>query len=588
MTSTPDCVSLRPDTLSTTSADISLPSSFTFGFLANPFLDFSSYQHGMPTSSFVRDAEYSFAHGSIHSNADVFLQPISALAASSPHALFSFPVASSSTLPRFYSKALVDPQESSPKTPICSNKSSPPLLFSESTNKLLDGIPFTLSSSPSQVARTDLTSLLDCGSSPVVRRSQGDITPLFGRGGEVIIASQEQNRHEVKHAGEAKILEPNLELPSTTKRNTPFFQRLCRSHCKEHLPSPSSSHPDAKLPPPLASPFKLQTVPSQSVIGENSRSIIASDAPETPVREPLANREPSQSSFVPNRKLYLGLDFSPLSELSPFSPASSQSPLPFNLRTIFEEEDRKHHMNTRSRVRVRVGIESVSTPRSIAKSQTLVMSKPLRRKRKRVFLDEKAEESRSIDNDSEDENCPPMKRNKISNSETRPLTRVASSLRSTRQAGPITYLSQIKKSSISTIRASPQEPSVVSLAVEEAGRPSSSITSLTSTSRCRRTFPSKIPINTAFPLFYRQFPVSSYFYPNEDSDVSILATTKTKPAPVAHIYDVHDPYNLYTPRFTRGIGKNKLGMCPICFEPFERGGADHSEWLAMKFSAYKW
>jgi len=45
-------------------------------------------------------------------------------------------------------------------------------------------------------------------------------------------------------------------------------------------------------------------------------------------------------------------------------------------------------------------------------------------------------------------------------------------------------------------------------------------------------------------------------------------------------------YDLYTPRFTKGIGHDKVGLCPICFESAERGGADRAEWLAMKTSAY--
>lgn len=62
----------------------------------------------------------------------------------------------------------------------------------------------------------------------------------------------------------------------------------------------------------------------------------------------------------------------------------------------------------------------------------------------------------------------------------------------------------------------------------------------------------------------------------------------TKPPPIAQLNEPRNAYDLYTPRFTRGIGKTKLGLCPICFEPIRRGGADRAEWLAMKVSAYKW
>ena len=47
------------------------------------------------------------------------------------------------------------------------------------------------------------------------------------------------------------------------------------------------------------------------------------------------------------------------------------------------------------------------------------------------------------------------------------------------------------------------------------------------------------------------------------------------------------PYDLYTPRFVKGKGRDKVGLCPICIEPVERGGEGRQLWLAMKFSAYK-
>ncbi|KAF8530127.1 hypothetical protein BU17DRAFT_35767, partial [Hysterangium stoloniferum] len=47
-------------------------------------------------------------------------------------------------------------------------------------------------------------------------------------------------------------------------------------------------------------------------------------------------------------------------------------------------------------------------------------------------------------------------------------------------------------------------------------------------------------------------------------------------------------YDLYTPRFTKGIGRTKEGVCPICFESEERGGEGRTEWLSMKFSAYNY
>lgn len=46
--------------------------------------------------------------------------------------------------------------------------------------------------------------------------------------------------------------------------------------------------------------------------------------------------------------------------------------------------------------------------------------------------------------------------------------------------------------------------------------------------------------------------------------------------------------DLYTPRWVKGIGRTKQGMCPICAEDTSRGGLGVAVWLAMKQSAYKY
>jgi hypothetical protein len=46
--------------------------------------------------------------------------------------------------------------------------------------------------------------------------------------------------------------------------------------------------------------------------------------------------------------------------------------------------------------------------------------------------------------------------------------------------------------------------------------------------------------------------------------------------------------DLYTPRFVKGKGVEKVGLCPICLESHARGGEKKKIWLAMKFSAFKW
>ena len=49
-----------------------------------------------------------------------------------------------------------------------------------------------------------------------------------------------------------------------------------------------------------------------------------------------------------------------------------------------------------------------------------------------------------------------------------------------------------------------------------------------------------------------------------------------------------DPRDLYTPRFVKGKGRTKVGLCPICIESPSRGGRGQKVWLSMKFSAFKW
>ncbi|KAJ7475231.1 hypothetical protein B0H11DRAFT_1866128 [Mycena galericulata] len=49
-----------------------------------------------------------------------------------------------------------------------------------------------------------------------------------------------------------------------------------------------------------------------------------------------------------------------------------------------------------------------------------------------------------------------------------------------------------------------------------------------------------------------------------------------------------DPFDLYTPRFVKGRGAEKVGLCPICIEAPERGGEGKKVWLSMKFSAFNY
>ncbi|ORY73457.1 hypothetical protein BCR35DRAFT_307218, partial [Leucosporidium creatinivorum] len=47
-----------------------------------------------------------------------------------------------------------------------------------------------------------------------------------------------------------------------------------------------------------------------------------------------------------------------------------------------------------------------------------------------------------------------------------------------------------------------------------------------------------------------------------------------------------DPFNLYAPRFVKGSGADKCGMCPVCIEPVARGGFGEEKWLKLKNSSF--
>jgi len=59
------------------------------------------------------------------------------------------------------------------------------------------------------------------------------------------------------------------------------------------------------------------------------------------------------------------------------------------------------------------------------------------------------------------------------------------------------------------------------------------------------------------------------------------------PHPGANYNPPWAPLDLYPPRFVKGKGVEKVGLCPIYLEFHERGGEKKKLWLAMNFSAFR-
>ncbi|KAI0687811.1 hypothetical protein BC835DRAFT_377224 [Cytidiella melzeri] len=91
----------------------------------------------------------------------------------------------------------------------------------------------------------------------------------------------------------------------------------------------------------------------------------------------------------------------------------------------------------------------------------------------------------------------------------------------------------------------------------------------------RRTFPSSIPVHPLLSALYRKFAVPK----DKSSAASLPGAIKNIP---------RSPMDLYIPRWVKGRGTTKVGLCPICAEPPSRGGEGKKLWLSMKFSAFNY
>lgn len=132
-----------------------------------------------------------------------------------------------------------------------------------------------------------------------------------------------------------------------------------------------------------------------------------------------------------------------------------------------------------------------------------------------------------------------------------------------------------------------------SLEIDELENSLPDIRFVTPRDRGQRTFPRHWEVHPEFPLLYQRYHVPSSVSPEvlemllrgvnfADADEEFHLT-------INRAQSVHGAFNkprsildLYTPRFVKGVGPNKVGMCPVCYEE------GRVNFLKTKFSAYNY
>ncbi|KAH7107930.1 hypothetical protein BKA62DRAFT_1098 [Auriculariales sp. MPI-PUGE-AT-0066] len=104
-----------------------------------------------------------------------------------------------------------------------------------------------------------------------------------------------------------------------------------------------------------------------------------------------------------------------------------------------------------------------------------------------------------------------------------------------------------------------------------------------------RTFQPGLEMRSEYPQWYRRFPMISAFKISDPMGDAVLQTPYRPRMPAGATYNSPTiVYDLYTPRFTRGSGREKQGLCPLCAELPERGGEGTEYWFSMKISAFNY